>query len=97
MQALEPLLSLAAKAGADDNLLEGAEFPRWVEWTCHRVLASTGDGRSAEWLARAHEALQVQAASITEAALRQGFLCSIPLHREIVAAWTAWKAVNRSA
>ena len=50
--------------GADDNPLEGAEFPRLVEWTCHRVLAcSRGDPRAAEWLARAHEALQAQAAT----------------------------------
>ena len=51
MQALEPLLALGAKAGADDNPLEGVEFPRLVEWTCHRVLASAGDPRAAEWLA----------------------------------------------
>ena len=42
MQALEPLLALGAKTSADDNPLEGVEFPRLVEWTCHRVLASRG-------------------------------------------------------
>ena len=75
------------ETGADDDPLEGVEFPRLVEWTCHRVLASAGDPRAAEWLARAHEALQAQAATIADAALRQGFLCNIPVHREIVAAW----------
>ena len=87
---LAPLLALGAKTGADDNPLEGVEFPRLVEWTCHRVLASAGDRgdpRAAEWLARAHDALQAQAATIADAALRQGFLCNIPVHREIVAAW----------
>ena len=95
MQALEPLLALGAKTGADDNPLEGVEFPRLVEWTCHRVLASAGDPRAAEWLARAHEALQAQAATIADAALRQGFLCNIPVHREIVAAWATRNAANR--
>ena len=42
MQALEPLLALGAKTGADDNPLEGVEFPRLVEWTCHRVLSACG-------------------------------------------------------
>ena len=77
MQALEPLLALGAKTGADDDPLEGVEFPRLVEWTCHRVLGR-GDPRAAEWLARAHEALQAQAATITDAALRQGFLLFLP-------------------
>ena len=98
MQALEPLLALGAKAGADDNPLEGVEFPRLVEWTCHRVLASAGepgDPRAAEWLTRAHEALQAQAATITDAALRQGFLRNIPAHREIVAAWAVFSGRAR--
>jgi len=88
MQALEPLLALGANA--NDELLAGMEFPRLVDWTCHRVLASTGgrgDARAAQWLSRAHRALQVQAAAITDAVLRQGFLRNIPVHREIVAAW----------
>jgi len=89
MQALESLLALGAKTGADGNPLEGAEFPRLVEWTCHRVLSARGDPRAGEWLARAHASLQVQAATVTDAALRQGFLCNIPVHREIVAARAA--------
>jgi hypothetical protein len=92
MRALEPLLAPGAQTGAGSNPTEGAEFPRLVEWTCHRVLASAGgpgDPRAAEWLHRAHEALKAQAASITDAAIRQGFLFNIPVHREIVAASTA--------
>jgi len=96
MQALESLLALGAKTGADGNPLEGAEFPRLVEWTCHRVLSARGDPRAGEWLARAHASLQVQAATVTDAALRQGFLCNIPVHREIVAAWAA-RAADASA
>ena len=94
MQALDPLLALAA-SGDDDNLLEGAEFPRLVEWTCHRALRSAGDSRSAGWLVRAHDALEAQAATISDAELRQGFIRNIPCHREIAAAWAAENAVDR--
>jgi tetratricopeptide (TPR) repeat protein len=88
MQALEPLLALGASA--NDELLSGMEFPRLVEWTCHRVLASAGDRHdagAAEWLSRAYRALQAQAATITDGTLHQGFLRNIPVHREIMAAW----------
>ncbi len=57
MKAVEPLCSLGAAGVAVDRALEGVEFPRQVEWTCRRVLACVGDPRSAEWLARAHQAL----------------------------------------
>ncbi|HEY9027366.1 MAG TPA: hypothetical protein VIP05_23945, partial [Burkholderiaceae bacterium] len=90
LQALEPLLASSAQSQDDHNRLEGAEFPRLVEWTCHRALDRAGDrGRAAEWLGRAHGALQAQAATISDAALREGFLKNIPVHREIVAAWGA--------
>ena len=95
MQALESLLALGAKTSADDNPLEGVEFPRLVEWTCHRVLQSADDPRAAEWLVRAHEALQAQAVTITDAELRQGFICNIPFHSEIAAAWATRNAASR--
>ena len=95
MQALESLLTLGANSGADDNPLEGVEFPRLVEWTCHRVLARAGDPRAAEWLARAHAALQARAATIADAELRQGFICNIPVHREIAAAWATRNGASR--
>ena len=55
----------------------------------HRAdgLARASDPRAAGWLRRAHEALQPQAARITDAQLRQGFLHNIPHHREIMGAW----------
>ena len=84
MQALQPLL--AAGPRDDGNSAAGAEFPRVVEWTCHRVLAIAGDADgAAAWLARAHEALRAQATSITDASVREDFLRNIPVHREIVA------------
>jgi predicted ATPase len=87
MRALEPLLAAVANTASDDNPLEGVEFPRVVEWTCHQVLASAGDPRAGEWLARAHEALQSRAATVTDAAIRERFLRDIPVHAQIVAAW----------
>ena len=97
MHALESLLTLGAKtkANADGNPLRGVEFPRLVEWTCYRVLRSANDPRAAEWLVRAHEALQAQAATIPNAELRQGFIRNIPVHREIAAAWAALIAAGR--
>jgi len=98
MRALEPLLALGAKTAAAADALKGVEFPRLVEWTCHRVLAVAGDrddSRAAEWLGRAHEALHAQAATIPDAELRQKFLCNVPLHREIVAAWATRDAAGR--
>ena len=81
--ALQPVLDQAA-AGAT---LDGTEYPRLIELTCHQALASAGDPRAADWLARAHSALMAQADAITDAGLRKGFLHNIPFHREIVAAW----------
>ena len=97
MRALEELFSLAEKADDDDNARDGVEFPRLVEWTCHRALTAAGerdDPRADKWLTRAHEALQLQAATIQDAALRQGFVHNIPTHREIVVAW-ATRGVDR--
>jgi len=86
MHALNLLLATVANAATEDNPLEGVEFPREVEWTCHRVLLRAGDPRAGDWLSRAHEALQARAATITDAALREGFLRDIPVHAQIVAA-----------
>jgi len=89
MQALEPLLALGSKTVGDGDPLEGAEFPRLIEWTCHRVLVRARDPRADEWLIRAHEQLQAQASTIADGALREGFLRNIPVHGEISAAWSA--------
>ena len=88
LREVERLLSQLADSGT----LEGMNEPRLIEMTCYRVLAGTsgeGDPRAAEWLKRAHEAVQAQAATIADAALRRGFLHHIPHHREIIAAWAA--------
>lgn len=95
MQASEPLVGLRVRTSDDDNPLKGVEFPRLVELTCHRVLAAVGDPRAAEWLARAHEELQAQAATIVDLELRQAFMWNIPAHRDIAAAWAMRNADHR--
>jgi class 3 adenylate cyclase len=88
MRVLQPLLSPAAGADAEQSLLKGVEFPRLVELTCFRALESVGEREHAlEWLTRAYDALQRQASSIIDAAIRQKFLSNIPANREIVAMW----------
>jgi predicted ATPase/class 3 adenylate cyclase len=84
-QALEPVLALGASTAATDDLFDGVEFPRAIEWTCHRVLAQAGDPAAEAWRLRAKGALEAQAAAIPDAALRASFLGNIPLHREISA------------
>jgi class 3 adenylate cyclase/tetratricopeptide (TPR) repeat protein len=85
LAALQPLLDHIAAGGT----LIGTDHPRLIELTCHQTLARVGDLRATDWLGRAHTALMAQADAITDANLRQGFLNSIPHHREIVAAWAA--------
>ncbi|MEP7101689.1 MAG: adenylate/guanylate cyclase domain-containing protein [Burkholderiales bacterium] len=85
--ALQPLLDHIAASGT----LDGTEYPRLIELSCHQTLAGAQDPRAADWLTRAHSALMAQADAISrgssDATLRQGFLKNIPHHREIVAAW----------
>lgn len=52
---------------AGGGTLEGTEDARMIEWTLFRILAAANDSRAAEWLARAHDALQAQAAQLADA------------------------------
>jgi len=88
-RSLDDLMVLDAKAGADGLRLDGCLNARLVELTCYRVLAGVGDLRAIDWLRRAHDTLQKQAARIDDAALRQSYLQNHPHHRDIVAAWGA--------
>ena len=92
LAALQPLLDYVAAGGSLRNTQE-----RDIELTCHRALARAGDPRAADWLARAHTALMDGAATITDDALRQGFLQNVPYHREIVAAWAKRDVSSESA
>ena len=74
------------------SMARSRSIPAALRERAQIVLASAGDPRATEWLTRAHEALQTQAATIADAALRQRFLFSIPVHREIASAWAARNA-----
>ena len=91
LEALASLLELGATTDATDDLFDGVEFPRVIEWTCHRVLAKVGDPAAEAWRLRAKAALEAQASAIPDAALRESFLGNIPVHREIAASLpSAW-------
>ena len=82
---LEPVLAHLSGGGN----LEGTDWPRLIELTCHQALSRAGDARVSGVLARIHGSLQARAATIDDAALRHSFLNNIPHHREIVSAWRA--------
>lgn len=85
--ALQPVLDHVAAGGS----LDGTEYPRFIEITCHLALAGTGDPRADDWLCRAHDALMAQAEAIgqhpDDMGLRREFLENVPFHREILVAW----------
>ena len=82
---LEPVLAHLAGGGK----LEGTDWPRLIELTCHQALARAGDARATGLLERITAVCRRGAATINDAALRHSFLNSIPHHREIVRAWRA--------
>ena len=80
LQEVEALLAGVESGGT----LIGAVSPRRIELTCHQVLARAQDPRAAEWLSHARAALHAQAATISDPAIREGFLRNIPTHRAIL-------------
>ncbi|MDQ6620378.1 MAG: hypothetical protein M3Z31_11920, partial [Pseudomonadota bacterium] len=89
LEAVRRLPALDLHGDASTDPLDGAEAPRWIEWTAYLVLRRAGDARADAWLRRAHNALQRQAAALNDPQLREGFLQNIPHHREILAEWKA--------
>lgn len=83
MAALKPLLDHVAAGGT----MDGTDYPRQIELTCHLVLVRAGDPRASNWLALAHGELMAQAEALADTTLRQGFLQNIPYHRAVVEAW----------
>jgi tetratricopeptide (TPR) repeat protein len=90
--ALQPILEHVESGGT----LDGTEYPRLVQLTCHQTLGRASDPRATHWLASAHTALMVQADAITDAAVRRSFLQDIPWHREIVMAWAMCNASSQA-
>lgn len=87
---VETILAFLDSGGS----LEGTEEPLRVYLTCYQVLSASGDPRAQTILEMAHEMLKARAASISDADMRRRFLDNIPHHREIVAAWEAFKGQN---
>ncbi|GCL62986.1 ATP-binding protein [Pseudaquabacterium pictum] len=85
LAALTPTLD-AMSAG---RTLHRCMRPRLVEWVCYQTLARANDRHAADWLERAHAALERQAEAIADPSLRQSFLHNIPVHSEIVVAWSS--------
>ena len=65
----------------------GADEPFRIYLTCYRVLQATGDQRATPLLVQAHQRLQQLAALITDEALRHSYLQTVPIHRELIAAF----------
>lgn len=90
-QTTAPTRELAA-AESEAGHLPGAEWPRKIELTIHRVFAAAGDPGAFAWLQCAHRRLMAQADTIADAGLRQMFLTNIPHHVDIAARWAAHAA-----
>ena len=57
----------------------------------NRVLTAIGDERAATLLQQGYALLQQDAAALDDET-RQRFLTAVPLHRDLVAAYRAWRA-----
>ncbi|MCE7986490.1 MAG: NACHT domain-containing protein [Caldilinea sp. CFX5] len=83
VEAILPILAEQPHAGYNN--------PFFIYWTCYRVLAANADSRAATILQQGHDLLQQDAARLDEES-RQRFLTAVPLHRDLVAAYTAMQA-----
>lgn len=70
---------VGAIRGTDEDVL--------IYLTCYRVLHAAGDVRAGPVLATAYHLVQERAGQIGDEALRQSFLESVAVHREVVEAW----------
>jgi ATP/maltotriose-dependent transcriptional regulator MalT len=95
--ALAVLLPVLDHAAAGRSFESDVLQPRLIELTCYQALTRANDPGSAEWLTRAHSALMTQADTITDPALRQGFLENIPHHRAIAVAWAGRRPAGSAA
>lgn len=74
-------------AALDAEALAQANEPSRIYLNCYRVLRATGDHRATPLLVQAHQRLQQLAAHITDEALRHSYLHTVPIHRELIAAF----------
>lgn len=87
---LQPVLGTAEAPTA--ALLQGLH--RMLQLRCWQVLQQTGDARAGAWLQLMHGQLMADAAHVSDAARRRGFLSRIPHNREILAAWQQREAAG---
>ena len=66
--------------------------PAWPMLVCHRVWQRCGDPRAWSAIERAHKDTQSMAEMSGDGELRRAILKDIPLHRQVLAAWTAANA-----
>ena len=83
MAQMEPLADLLVGGQS----LFGMDDPRWIELTCHQVLAAAGDARAAPVLEIAHRNVQTAATSLDDEE-RRSFLHNIPFNRAITEGWS---------
>ena len=88
--AAQRLFAQAAGDSAlpDAEVLAGMDEPGWC-LTLHHVWRDAGDPRADTALAEAHRNMTQLAETITDTAIRDGFLAGIAAHREIAALWAA--------
>jgi ATP/maltotriose-dependent transcriptional regulator MalT len=87
----------ALLADVEGGTWQGVDMASLIELTCYQVLARHHDAQADGWLRRAHDTLQAQAAAIADDTMRQSFLQNIPVHREIVETWAAWRQMESDA
>lgn len=68
----------------------GYNSPFFIYWICYQVLAANGDPRATTVLARGYDLLQ-QCAAPLDATTRHCFLTAVPVNRELIAAYLAWR------
>jgi tetratricopeptide (TPR) repeat protein len=61
--------------------LAGAREPLLIYWNCYQVLAALSDPRAVDLLRSAHQQLNAQAATFTDAAWSHSFLHNVDAHR----------------
>ncbi len=77
----------------DEHGSAGIEYPLLAKLSCYRVLMAQADGnegirqQAETLLAQTHEALQEQAAGISDPALRATFLENVSTNQEIIREW----------
>jgi hypothetical protein len=63
---------------------EGPDRTLWVYFTCYRVLQAFQDPQATDILKFAHDLIQARMTSIPDDLLRQSYLETVAVHREVI-------------